>query len=317
MELFKEDSAPAAKRPRMEPQNDKEIIQDQRQIIENLKARIRQLEEERLKFKSFLPVPELPNETWIKIMSYLSTYDVLINVAQVSKKFHQLSQDPHLIRKIHVDYESWPENQKEEYRKGFLRVLKRSVNITFLSFQFGFKGKLRSLAFLNRWCPKLKKIKIEFKPNTICLSPNNPMENILEWKSLRNVQKIITSFSSGFHHSNLQELEMIGFEIDMDTSSFKKLLQFFAENFPKLQRLCLSTELSEEYWDWDAYAKICQDFASAKDIKLEIRGLPEQFVDPQFVTMKPSKKVEIFAVQEKQRSTEEYVTTRKFPFIRK
>ena len=307
MELCKEDSAPAAKRPRMEPQNDKEIIQDQRQVIENLKARIQQLEEERLKF---LPVPELPNETWIKIMSYLSTYDVLINVAQVSKKFHQLSQDPHLIRKIHVDYESWPENQKEEYRKEFLRVLKRSVNITFLSFQFGFKGKLRSLAFLNRWCPKLKKIKIEFKPDTTVISHNNPMDNILEWESLRNVQKIITSFSRGFHHSNLQELEMIGFEIDMDTSSFKKFLQFFAENFPKLQRLFLSTELSEEY------AKICQDFASAKNIKLEIRGLPEQFVDPQFVTMRPSQKVEIFAVQKKQRSTEEYVP-RKFPFIRK
>ena len=307
MELCKEDSAPAAKRPRMEPQNDKEIIQDQRQVIENLKARIQQLEKQQLKF---LPVPELPNETWIKIMSYLSTYDVLINVAQVSKKFHQLSQDPHLIRKIHVDYESWPENQKEEYRKGFLRVLKRSVNITFLSFQFGFKGKLRSLAFLNRWCPKLKKIKIEFKPDTTVISHNNPMDNILEWESLRNVQKIITSFSRGFHHSNLQELEMIGFEIDMDTSSFKKFLQFFAENFPKLQRLFLSTELSEEY------AKICQDFASAKNIKLEIRGLPEQFVDPQFVAMRPSKKVEIFAVQKKQKSTEEYVP-RKFPFIRK
>ena len=310
MELCKEDSAPAAKRPRMEPQNDKEIIQDQRQVIENLKARIRQLEEELLEFKSFLPVPELPNETWIKIMSYLSTYDVLINVAQVSKKFHQLSQDPHLIRKIHVDYESWPENQKEEYRKEFLRVLKRSVNITFLSFKFGFEGKLRSLAFLNRWCPKLKKIKIEFKPDTTFLSPNNPMDNILEWESLRNVQKIITSFSRGFHHSNLQELEMIGFEIDMDTSSFKKFLQFFAENFPKLQRLFLSTELSEEC------AKICQDFASAKNIKLEIRGLPEQFVDPQFVTMRPSKKVEIFAAQKKQRSNEENVP-RKFPFIRK
>ena len=314
MELCKEDSAPAAKRPRMEPQNDKEIIQEQRQVIENLKARIRQLEEELLEFKSFLPVPELPNETWIKIMSYLSTHEVLINVAQVCKKFHQLSQDPHLIRKIHVDYESWPENQKEEYRKGFLRVLKRSVNITFLS--FGFKEKLRSLAFLNRWCPKLKKIKIEFKPDTTVISHNNPMDNILEWESLRNVQKIITSFSRGFHHSNLQELEMIGFEIDMDTSSFKKFLQFFAENFPKLQRLFLSTELSEEYWDWNAYAKICQDFASAKNIKLEIRGLPEQFVDPQFVTMRPSKKVEIFAVQKKQKSTEEYVP-RKFPFIRK
>ena len=67
---------------------------------------------------------------------------------------------------------------------------------------------------------------------------------------------------------------MIGFEIDMDTSSFKKFLQFFAENFPKLQRLFLSTELSEEYWDWNAYAKICQDFASKKNIKLEIIGGP-------------------------------------------
>ena len=42
--------------------------------------------------------------------------------------------------------------------------------------------------------------------------------------------------------------------------------------------------------------EICQDFASAKNIKLEIRGLPELFMDPQFVTIRPSKKV-FFAVQ--------------------
>ena len=36
--------------------------------------------------------------------------------------------------------------------------------------------------------------------------------------------------------------------------------------------------------------EICQDFASAKNIKLEIRGLPELFMDPQFVTIRPSKK---------------------------
>ena len=86
-----------AKRPRLElePRNTEEIIQEQRQVIENLKARNQQLEElleEILKNSELsamqtkirnvlIPVPELPNEIWLEIMSYLSTYDVLRNVA--------------------------------------------------------------------------------------------------------------------------------------------------------------------------------------------------------------------------------------------
>ena len=86
-----------AKRPRLElePRNAEEIIQEQRQVIENLKARNQQLEElleeilknselsaTQTKIRNVLiPVPELPNEIWLEIMSYLSTYDVLRNVA--------------------------------------------------------------------------------------------------------------------------------------------------------------------------------------------------------------------------------------------
>ena len=102
---------PVAKRPRVEPQprNAEEIIQEQRQVIENQKARIQKLEEqlkasesrnqqleEQLKNSTSsametiiknVPIPKLPNEVWLEIMSYLSTYDVLRNVAQVSQRF--------------------------------------------------------------------------------------------------------------------------------------------------------------------------------------------------------------------------------------
>ena len=44
--------------------------------------------------------------------------------------------------------------------------------------------------------------------------------------------------------------------------------------------------------------EICQDFATAKNIKLEIRGLPELFMDPQFVT-KRLQKVLIFCSPKK------------------
>ena len=107
-----------AKRPRLEPLSDKEIIK-------NLKARIRHLEEQ-LKIQSIL-VPDLPNEIWLKIMSYLSTFDLLRNVAQVSKKFNQLSKDPYLIRKIQLNFESWAKDQVPEYSRNIGKVLTRSL----------------------------------------------------------------------------------------------------------------------------------------------------------------------------------------------
>ena len=70
-------------------------------------------------------------------MSYLSNYDVLRNIAGVSKKFYELSQDQHLIRKIEVDSETWTKIKEGKYYEKFFRVLKRSVKLTFLSLDFG------------------------------------------------------------------------------------------------------------------------------------------------------------------------------------
>ena len=83
----------------------------------------------------------LPNECLLKIMSYLSNYDVLRNVAVVSKRFHNLSQDKHLIRKIVVDSETWTKIQEGKYYEELLKIIKNSVKLTFLSFNFGQTGK--------------------------------------------------------------------------------------------------------------------------------------------------------------------------------
>ena len=326
METFKEESV--AKRRRMEPQNAEQIIQElrmdleeHRRVNQNLRVqlamkdkRIQELEQKNLesplmekKIKNIMAEPkfsrnlmELPNECLLKILGYLSNFDVLRKVAVVSKKFHALSQDRHLIRKIKVDSESWPENQEEEYCKGFLEVLKRSLNLTFLSFHFGqdieaVPGEiiLKALPSINHqflrefclssargWisfsedilkyfekCPNLKVLKIEIDP---CVDVED-LPQRLEHEDLYWIQEAITSFKL----KNLQEFHLIGFEIDLDKSSFKKVLETIAENLPKLQRLCLTTKLNYRHeGKWDEYAKICQEFASEKKIKLEIRGVP-------------------------------------------
>ena len=55
---------------------------------------------------------------------------------------------------------------------------------------------------------------------------------------------------------------------------FKDFLQIFVENLPKLKHLCLTMNVNDE--KWIECAKICQEFASEKSIKLEIRGAPEE-----------------------------------------
>ena len=240
--------------------------------------------------KSNMKLMELPNECLLKILGYLSNFDVLKNVAVVSKRFHGLSQDKHLIRKIEVDSESWPENQKEEYCKGFLEVLNRSLNLTFLSFCKDFRGEmfLKALSSMNHQflrefnlktkedfldveilkylekCPNLKVLKFEFEPQT-----GNEITQIV-------IHPYLT-WITNFKLKNLQEFEF-GYELVMDNSEmFKDFLEIFAENFPKLQHLCLTTDQLNHADECD---KICQEFASRKNIKLEIRGPEMKIFSP-------------------------------------
>ena len=319
-----------AKRPRLEPQNAEEIIREQRRVIEsqktvienqkivieNQEAEIEQLVQEQrknlelsateTKTKNVL-VPELPNEIWLEIMSYLSTFEVLRKVAQVSKRFHKLSEDPHVIRKIEVDsVQPWPKDKEEKYCSDFLEVLKRSLKLNFLSFGFSWdidndkSGEkfLEALPSMNhpflqefflkgdgktnyenaskflrefskplnqnilkylKKCPDLKVLKFEFKPQS---------EVGDNYGSYPIVQDIVEAFSS-FELKNLEEFRLIGVDW-VEKEHLEKIT--IDENFPKLQRLCLTCEDVSDDWrvpkDED-----CQAFASKRNIKLEISSV--------------------------------------------
>ena len=319
-----------AKRPRVEPQsrNAEEIIQEQRQVIENQKAQIQKLEEqlkasesrnqqleEQLKNSTSLamevPVPELPNEIWLEIMSYLSTYEVLRNVAQVSQSFHKLSQDPQVIRKIEVEsLESWPIDKEEKYCNDFLGVLKRSLKLKILSFGFGydiddksgqmFLEALPSLnhQFLYEVCLK-GDAKIDYYNAIEFLKPLN--ENLLkylencpnlkvlkfEFKPLlveeedegeycHDEYPFLEDISEGirkFKLKNLKELHLIGVDFPVDFGVNRKMfLETITENLPKLQRLCLTLQRTLKSWE-PGWNDLFQKFASEKSIKIEISSV--------------------------------------------
>ena len=325
----------AAKRPRLEHnycQDLEEIIQEQRGVIKNQKARIDQLEAllkellinsessaTEIKIKNVLvpvSVPELPNEIWSEIISYLSTFDILSNVAQVSKRFHKLSENPHVIRRIEVDPDhSWPEaeDKREKYCDDFLGVLKRSVKLR--NFFFGFScdidndtsGEkfLESLPsmnhqFLQEFCLKgdgkdyfwkaadflyplnenilkylekcydLKVLKFEFKPE---------LQNYNKYKAkYPSLFAIWKDAIQSLKLKNLQEFHLIGvciYMFDSNITSFKLFLDKIAENFPNLQRLCLTCE-DEDTNGWN---EMCQAFASRKNIKLEISSVVKHIAE--------------------------------------
>ena len=290
-----------AKRPRLEPQNAEEIIREQRRIIEsqktvierqkmriiesqktvienqkivieNQEAEIEQLVQEQrknlelsateIKTKN-VSVAKLPKEIWLEIMSYLSTKDVLRNVAQVSKWFHKLSKDPHVIRKIEFDPSKFlPEDKEEKYCDDFLEVLKRSVKLRSLSFRFSGDIEttideddeidekidksgdkfLEALPFMNH--PFLQEVCLTLTLAPKISAPINEnlgryLEECPELKVLKfefkpkvNEDLLSDEFKesiSSLKLKNLQEFHWIG--VDFQDSSG-------LENLPKLKRLC-------------------------------------------------------------------------------
>ena len=206
---------------------------------------------------------ELFDEIWLEIMSYLSTKDVLRNVAQVSKWFHKLSKDPHVIRKIEFDPSKFlPEDKEEKYCDDFLEVLKRSVKLRSLSFRFSGDIEttideddeidekidksgdkfLEALPFMNH--PFLQEVCLTLTLAPKISAPINEnlgryLEECPELKVLKfefkpkvNEDLLSDEFKesiSSLKLKNLQEFHWIG--VDFQDSSG-------LENLPKLKRLC-------------------------------------------------------------------------------
>ena len=108
-----------------------------------------------------LNLPNLPNEIWIKILKYLSTKDILRNMAPVSRRFHQISQDPFLIKRIELksnqEFEFWSRLKEMNYFSDFFKVLKRSEKLTCLSLDLEFIGQVYQIENIFEKLPFLVK----------------------------------------------------------------------------------------------------------------------------------------------------------------
>ena len=94
-------------------------------------------------------IMELPDEMLQKIFSKLSKYDILQNVAHVSKKFRELARDPIFIGKLEFfpdplmieslilspkrELKGLTEEEQKEYFDSFLHAFRISQNLKFLS----------------------------------------------------------------------------------------------------------------------------------------------------------------------------------------
>ena len=108
-----------------------------------------------------LNLPNLPNEIWIKILEYLSTKDILRNMAPVSRRFHLISQDPFLIQRIELksnqEFEFWSRLKEMNYFSDFFKVLKRSEKLTCLSLDLNFIGQVYQIENIFEKLPFLVK----------------------------------------------------------------------------------------------------------------------------------------------------------------
>ena len=241
-------------------------------------------------------ITEFPNEILWKIFGYLSNYDVLRNVAQVSKKFHELTQDQFLISKIEVDTGSWykgtksepmplTEQEKEKYCNDLLGVCKRSRKLTFFSltldgWNLGPQNQpkivkalpLMDHQFLEEFCLKSRYLD-SLDENTLKYLHQCPNLKILKFEFkcgdfLCNAVRfsMISKVNNNFEHENLEELHLIGLGLDLEKSAFKKSLETIVGNFPKLQYLYLSfLYIRNSFYE---YCEICEKIASEKKIKI-------------------------------------------------
>ena len=97
-------------------------------------------------------IMELPDEMLQKILSKLSKYDILQNVAHVSKKFRELARDPIFIGKLEFfpdplmieslilspkrELKGLTEKEQKEYFDSFLHAFRICQNLKFLSLDF-------------------------------------------------------------------------------------------------------------------------------------------------------------------------------------
>ena len=73
-------------------------------------------------------VSKVPNEIWMKIMSYMKNKDIFGSFALINKHFHNLTLDPSAVKYLHIQDMDKKDKAKTNYKK-WLKVVKRSKTL--------------------------------------------------------------------------------------------------------------------------------------------------------------------------------------------
>ena len=252
-----------------------------------------------------LNLPNLPNEIWIKILKYLSTKDILRNMAPVSRRFHQISQDPFLIKRIELksnqEFEFWSRLKEMNYFSDFFKVLKRSEKLTCLSLDLNFIGQVyqienifEKLPFLVKHPQHLEEFCVlnsscdlkEFQGNVLkYLEQQCPKLKILKIDCFRSDTMTETSKTiSKFKFESVKEfhLTLRGDRVRVPNYSglVRNLLKTFVKNItpslPNIRHLRLSIPFPP-FWecrrDWIRHE--LKEFGQQIGVKIEIWNLQD------------------------------------------
>ena len=244
--------------------------------------------------ESEMNVTELPNEILLKIMGYISTYDILRNLAPVSRKFHRLSRGKNLFKKIQLKTNDkaitggfattriveMTKEQEEKYCRDFFQVINRSKKLTYLSLDlreithlgFGPNRKILEKLFSNKQPIILQRILSENQSLAEhCLNPTLALKTFgkfisqfkslkevhLTWRPLRlqNQYGWVSLYGMHIHVPHLWPHRGLYPNRVSDVSSVENFLEKITEDLPNIERIFLALDLDHSITSYDRIRK--------------------------------------------------------------
>ena len=242
-------------------------------------------------------LPELPNEIFLKIMSYLSTSDILKKMAPVSKRFYQLSQDKTVIKRMEFMARlNWSDERKVKYHDDFFKVLKNSQKLKFLAvdldqnpggnFYRNWIEASVNLQYVEEFYIKIRNFKLESCKNFLQYGVLDrcPKLKILKIRILDfpEVSFDLLNTIANFNSKSLQKRHLYPnvkstYTIDCDFQIMKNFLKKITETMPKRQHFltppCSYNWAASSSWSYKCgpnLEKFFQEIEAEKKIKIEI-----------------------------------------------
>ena len=230
------------------------------------------------------PLMDLPNEIWMKILSYLPTHDILKNFNLTCKQFHSLAINPSAIKSLQLKLKNIRE--KTQYQN-IVKVLNHSKSLNEFIIEgsglinhfiaHALKSKLlktldvssRETTLSKKNLEHMKNSNIEvLKLNNIILDKDamHQIGALMKLKSIRisnfmsagpmNISELIKNFLDA--KVDLKELEIVTNHsaIEIDASTLGNFLKERGETLKKFKVRCFVRDDSKSDMKWNATSNL-------------------------------------------------------------